>query len=48
MLARTQLILVETLRDYGSLDEVQASELIESTGLTGAAVEKILVDNYAV
>ena len=48
MLARTQLILVETLRDYGSLDDAQSSELIESTGLTGAAVEKILVDNYAV
>ncbi len=48
MLARTQLILVETLRDYGSLDDAQASELIESTGLTGAAVEKILVENYTV
>lgn len=48
MLARTQLILVETLRDYGSLDDAQASELIESTGLSGAAVEKILVENYTV
>ncbi len=48
MLARTQLILVESLRDYGSLDDTQASELIESTGLSGAEVEKILVNNYQV
>ncbi len=48
MLARSQVVLIETLKSLGNLDESQTSALLEMTDLSGLDVEKILVEDYEV
>ncbi len=48
MLARAQLILVEALRDLGSLDDSQAATLTEASDLSGSDVEMILLEEFNV
>ncbi len=48
MLARSQVILVDTLKELGGIDEMQADGLKERSGLSGSDVEKILTGDYNV
>ncbi len=46
MLARSQIVLVETLRDLGSLEDNHAADLLEHTKLSGLELEKILIEEF--
>ncbi len=46
MLARSQIVLVETLRDMGRLDDAHAASLLEKSDITGFAMEKILIADF--
>ncbi len=46
MLARSQIVLVETLQHLGSLDDNHAASLLEKSDLSGFAMEKILIADF--
>ncbi len=46
MLARSQIVLVETLKHLGSLDDTNAASLLEKSDLSGFAMEKILIADF--
>ena len=48
MLARSQVVLIETLKGLGNLDESQTTSLLEKSDLSGLDVEKILVEEYEI
>ena len=46
MLARSQRVLVETLRDLGCLDETQTDNLMKESNVSGSELEKLLIDRF--
>ena len=48
MLARSQVVLIETLKSLGNLDDNQTSSLLEMSDLSGLDVEKILVEDFKI
>ena len=46
MLARSQRVLVETLRDLGCLDETQTDNLMKESNVSGSEIEKLLIDRF--